>query len=131
MSTVPDASLLVAAVADSGAAGRWAETIVGSGALAAPESVLAEATNILRRLELGRELSPVETAAALRDLVLLEIELFPFAPFAERVWQLRRNLTSYDAWYVALAEELGSPLATLDQRLARSSGPKCRFLVPG
>jgi predicted nucleic acid-binding protein len=131
LSTVVDASLLVAAVADSGGAGRWAESILGSGALAAPELVLAEATNILWRLELGRELPPLDAAAAQRDLVLLEIELFPFAPFGERVCQLRRNLTSYDAWYVALAEELGSPLATLDKRLARSSGPKCLFLVPG
>jgi predicted nucleic acid-binding protein len=130
LSTVVDASLLVAALADSGAAGRWAETIVGSGALAAPELALAEATNILRRLELGRELSRVEATAAQRDLLLLEIELFPFAPFAERVWELRRNLTSYDAWYVAMAEELGAPLATLDRRLARSSGPRCRFLLP-
>jgi predicted nucleic acid-binding protein len=131
LSTVVDASFLVAALADSGAAGRWAETLVGSDALAAPELVLAEATNILRRLELGRELSRLEATAAQRDLLLLEIELFPFAPIAERVWELRRNLTSYDAWYVAVAEGLGSPLATLDRRLARASGPTCRFLLPG
>jgi predicted nucleic acid-binding protein len=130
LSTVVDASVLVAALADSGAAGRWAETVVSSGALAAPELVLVEVTNILRRLELGRELSRLEATSAQRDLLLLEVELFPYAPFAERVWQLRRNLTSYDAWYVALAEELDSPLATLDGRLARSSGPRCRFLLP-
>jgi predicted nucleic acid-binding protein len=130
LSAVVDASLLVAAVADAGEAGRWAETVVGSGLLAAPELALVEATNILRRLELGRELSRLEATAAQRDLLRLEIELFPFSPFAERVWQLRRNLTSYDAWYVALAEELGWPLATLDGRLARSPGPRCRFLLP-
>ena len=48
----------------------------------------------------------------------LDIELFPFAPFADRVWALRSNLTSYDAWYVALAEAFGCPLVTLDQKLS-------------
>jgi predicted nucleic acid-binding protein len=130
VTTVADASLLVAAMADSGAVGRWAEAIVGAGSLAAPELVLVEATNILRRLELGRELSRLEATAAQRDLLRLEIELFPYAPFGERVWELRGSLGSYDAWYVALAEALDAPLATLDARLARTSGPRCRFLLP-
>ena len=51
-------------------------------------------------------------------------------PFAQRAWELRHNLTSYDAWYVAVAEALGLPLATLDEGLARASGPKCDFLTP-
>ena len=59
----------------------------------------------------------------------LEIELFPFEPFAERIWDLRRTVTSYDAWYVAVAEVLGFPLATLDERLIKANGPKCKFLM--
>ncbi len=58
------------------------------------------------------------------------MELFPFAPFAERVWALRENLTSYDAWYVALAEALDCPLVTLDRRLSRASGPVCEIIAP-
>ena len=58
------------------------------------------------------------------------MELFPFAPFAERVWALRENLTSYDAWYVALAEVLDCPLVTLDRRLSRASGPVCEIIAP-
>lgn len=58
------------------------------------------------------------------------MELFPFAPFAGRIWALRENLTSYDAWYVALAEALDCPLATLDRKLSRASGPRCDVLAP-
>lgn len=59
------------------------------------------------------------------------IELFPYEPFAFRVWELRENLTAYDAWYVALAEEVGAKLATLDGALCRAAGPRCGFLTPG
>ena len=98
--------------------------------MAAPHLVLVEATNILRRLERSKELTHVEAGAAQRDLVRLDLHLLPFEPFADRVWALRANLTSYDAWYVAVAEALELPLATLDRRLTRASGPRCRFLVP-
>ena len=96
----------------------------------APHLVLVEATNILHRLETAGQLSRLEATAAQRDVVGLDILLVPFEPFAERVWELRRNLTSYDAWYVAVAEAFTFPLATLDRRLSRASGPSCRFLVP-
>lgn len=128
MSVVADASVLVAAAADAGSDGRWAETVLEGSPLFAPSLVLAEAANILRRLERDGQLTRLEATAALRDLLRLDLELFPFAPVAERVWELRHNLTSYDAWYVALAESLGAPLATLDGRLRRAAGPKCRFL---
>jgi predicted nucleic acid-binding protein len=59
----------------------------------------------------------------------LEMELFPFEAFSDRIWQLRHTVTSYDAWYIAVAEELGFPLATLDERLAKAEGPKCEFLT--
>jgi predicted nucleic acid-binding protein len=49
---------------------------------------------------------------------------------AERVWELRKNVSAYDAWYVALAELLRAPLATLDLRLTRESGPTCSFVTP-
>ncbi len=130
MSAVVDASLLVAATSDMGPEGAWAEGVVGSGSLVAPHLALVEATNILRRLEMAGKLGRMEAGAAARDLLLLELELVPFGPFAERVWELRANVTSYDAWCVAVAEELDLPLATLDRRLAAASGPRCRFLLP-
>lgn len=46
-----------------------------------------------------------------------------------RVWELRANLSPYDATYIALAEALEAPLATADGRLARASGPRCTIIV--
>lgn len=130
MSVVVDASVLVAFTSDGGEAGDWSDGVVAGGDLVAPHLVLAEATNVLRRLELAGRLSRLEAGAAAHDLQFLDLQLVPFAPFADRVWELRQNVTSYDAWYVALAEELDLPLATLDRRLAAADGPRCRFLLP-
>ncbi|MGI9033553.1 MAG: type II toxin-antitoxin system VapC family toxin [Acidimicrobiales bacterium] len=47
-----------------------------------------------------------------------------------RVWELRRVVTAYDAWYVAVAESLSVPLATLDRKLGRAPGPRCAFEMP-
>lgn len=125
-----DASVLVAAATDAGPDGAWAEEIVAAGELVAPHLVLVEATNILRRLERGRLLTGLEANAARRDLLRLDLALVSFEPFAERVWGLRGSVTVYDAWYVAVAEALRLPLATLDRRLARASGPRCSFRCP-
>jgi predicted nucleic acid-binding protein len=131
VSLVVDASVLVAATTDSGPEGAWAERVLEEGGIVAPYLALVEATNILRRLERTRVLTQPEAGSALQDLLRLEIEMAPFEPFAERIWELRRNVTSYDAWYVAVAEALRVPLATLDRRLSRATGPSCRFLLPG
>ena len=130
MRAVVDASVIVAGLLDSGRDGRWAEAQLSAGELAGPDLALAEASNVLRRLEAAGVLSRLEAASAHRDLLELDIALFPFAPFARRVWTLRANLTSYDGWYVALAESLDCALATLDGRLTRAPGPECRFAVP-
>jgi predicted nucleic acid-binding protein len=128
---VVDASVLVAAVVDSGADGRWSEAIVSGGGLFAPDLAIIEALNILRRLEASGQLSRLEASSAQRDLHDLDFERLPLRPFEERIWQLRHNLTCYDAWYVAAAEALELPLATLDRRLAAASGPRCPMLCPG
>lgn len=130
MSVVVDSSVLVAALIDAGPEGTWAESVLEGGGLYAPELVQVEVTNVLRRLELGKKITASEANAAYEDLMQLEIELFPFAPFADRVWELRPTVTSYDAWYVSVAETTGFPLATLDGRLADAPGPKCKFLTP-
>jgi predicted nucleic acid-binding protein len=126
---VIDASMVVSALIDSGTDGRWAESLLTSDSLAAPHLLTAEASNILRRSALAGAISAEQASLAYSDLLDLRVELFPYAPFATRIWGLRDNVTCYDAWYVALAETLNAPLATLDARLAKASGPRCRFLV--
>jgi predicted nucleic acid-binding protein len=130
VSAVVDASVLVAATTDAGKEGVWAEQVLAEGDLVAPHLVLVEATNVLRRLERAKQLSRLEATAAQRELLDLDLQLVSFEPFAERVWDLRRSVTSHDAWYVAVAEALARPLATLDRRLSRAAGPACRFRLP-
>lgn len=128
--TVVDASLLVAAAVDKGAAGAWAETVIAAGGLVAPHLVLAEAANALRRLEASTVIGRLESTSAHADLTRLALRLVPYEPFADRIWALRGTLSSYDAWYVAVAELADLPLATLDRGLAGSTAPKCDFLLP-
>lgn len=130
MSAVVDSSVLVAALVDADQDGSWAEEAIAQGQLAAPEMAMAEATNILRRMEQSGQVSRLEATASFRDLLRLDVELYPFSPLAERIWELRANVTSYDAWYVALAEALDNPLFTLDRKLSKASGIQCDVVVP-
>ena len=100
------------------------------GSLYAPELARVEATNILRRLEAAKKITPAEANAAFDELMQLNMALVSFDPFSDRIWELRRAVTSYDAWYVAVAEALDLPLATLDKRLSSAKGPGCDFLLP-
>ena len=111
MSLVVDASLVVSALIDTSEAGRWAESLLAAEPLSAPHLMPVEVTNILRRAAARGVITSDVAAMAHADLLDLRVELFPYAPFASRVWELRNSITSYDAWYVALAESLGfSPL---------------------
>jgi len=130
LSIVVDSSVLVAALIDSGPHGAWAEKVLARGSPYAPQLAPVEATNIFRRLERAKLITTPEANAAQDDLMQLDMELFAFEPFAERIWELRHNMTSYDAWYVALAEALKLPLATLDEPLSRSKKVTCEFLTP-
>lgn len=128
MTVVIDASTVVSALIDTGPEGQWAEQILLNNEIVAPALLQVESTNVLRRLKASRQIVDLEASMAHRDLMLLPITLFPFEPFAERVWSLRDNLSSYDAWYVAVAETLNIPLVTLDTRLTNAPGPACTFI---
>lgn len=130
MSLVIDAALVVAALQGSGATGAWAEAMLLEDGLAAPHLMPVEVTDVLRRSAAAGRLSTDRAGLAHADLLRLSVELFPFEPLGQRVWELRDNVTAYDAWYVALAESLQAPLATLDLRLTRAAGPTCAFRTP-
>jgi predicted nucleic acid-binding protein len=61
----------------------------------------------------------------------MNVVRYPHAPLAARIWDLRENLTAYDAAYVALAETLGAPLITMDARLAQAPGIRAAVEVYG
>lgn len=130
MTRVVDASVVVAALVDTGPSGRWAEAELVGTQLVAPHLLPVEVANILRRVTRAGQISEDVAAMAHHDLISLPIEFFPYEPVAQRAWSLRSNLTAYDAWYVALAELLDAPLSTLDGRLSRATGPRCVFRTP-
>jgi predicted nucleic acid-binding protein len=130
MALVVDSGVVVAALVDSGPVGTWADELLGSDQLAAPHLMLVEAANIFRRASLAGEISGDVASLAHADLLALRVELFGYEPLAGRAWELREDLTAYDAWYVALAEALGASLATVDIKLSAAPGPRCPFVTP-
>jgi predicted nucleic acid-binding protein len=130
MTLVVDASTVVAALVDVGPVGGWARDRLDQDDVAAPHLMPAEAASALRRADLSGELTSHAATLAHADLLDLPLLLFPYRAFAERIWHLRKTVTAYDAWYVALAESLDAKLATLDTRLAAAPGPLCGFVVP-
>ena len=129
MTLVIDASVVVSALTDL-EDGAWARSVIDQHELRAPHLMPAEVVHSLRRTAMMGRLPQETVARAHDDLLTLIVELFPYEPLARRVWELRENVTPYDAWYVALAEELGVGLATLDRRLAQAVGPRCEFVTP-
>lgn len=127
---VVDASAVVAVLVDARGAGDAVAGALAGSALAAPELLPFETANVLRRLGLAGRLAPETAALAHRDLLDLAVQLWPYATVAGQAWRLRGSLTLYDAPYVALASQLGAPLVTLDQRLARTASTSCTVLVP-
>lgn len=127
---VCDASTVVAAILDSGDDGRWAAAQLTGADLFAPTLLTYECANVIRRLELAGSTSPDQAAQAHADLLDLHVDLWHYEVLAVRCWQLRTNLSSYDASYVALAEMLAMPLVTLDRRIQRAPGIRCEIISP-
>ena len=130
MTLVVDASVVVAALVDSGPVGAWCDELLASEPLAAPHLMHVDVANVLRRAVMAGDLSADVASLAHADLLQVRAALFPYRPLAERVWELRDTVTSDDAWYVALAESLAVPLATLDERVRRAPGTRCEFAAP-
>lgn len=127
---VCDASAVVAVLLDAGPAGRWATDALTGADLAAPSLLPFEAANIIRRHELAALITADQAAQAHSDLLDLAIEQWPYDLLAPRAWQLRKNLTTYDASYVALAELLDTAIVTLDRRIGRAPGLRCAVATP-
>lgn len=124
---VVDASVLAPALADDGVDGDTARARLRGHALVAPELVDLETTSVIRGRLLAGHLDARRARLALTDLVELPLRRAPHLPLLARCWELRENVTVYDAAYVALAEVLDVVLLTADARLANAPGPRCRF----
>ena len=123
---VVDASVLANVVGDDGQAGQIARTrLAAATEVSAPDLIDVETVAVLRKRWLAGDLTARRFRVAIDDLLGLPIAHFPTGPLMVRSYELRANVTPYDAAYVALAEGLACPLVTGDGRLARAPGINC------
>jgi len=118
---VIDTSALIGAFASHPRVPGLAERL-GREELHAPHLVDVELTHALRRLVASARLRLPDADAARRTLADLSVVRYPHGGLLDRMWELRQNLSAYDAAFIALSEALGAPLVTVDARLARASG---------
>jgi predicted nucleic acid-binding protein len=124
---VVDASALLEVLLRTPAARAVERRLFEAGeSLHAPHLIDLETAQVLRRYAAGGQISAERGRTALDDLAALGVRRYPHDWLLIRVWQLRDNLTAYDAVYVALSEALDAPLLTRDRRLAAAAGHRAQ-----
>jgi predicted nucleic acid-binding protein len=125
---VVDASALLEVLLRTQAAPDVERRLFASGqTLHAPHLLDVEVAQVIRRYAANGDIDDDRGRAALSDLLDFPVRRYPHDVLLPRVWELRRNLTAYDAVYVALAEALDVPLLTRDRRLAGAAGHRARI----
>jgi predicted nucleic acid-binding protein len=125
---VVDASALLEALLRTSAAKAVEDRLFAPGqTLHAPHLLDVEVAQVIRRYALSGEIDGARGGLALADLADLPLRRYPHDFLLPRIWELRNNLTAYDAAYVALAEALDAPLLTRDRRLAAAAGHRARI----
>lgn len=127
---VADASIVANALGDDGLDGAAARAVLrAEHDLAAPDLVDVETVSVLRRRWLNGDLTARRFRSAITDLGDLAIMRHPTLPFISRAYELRANVTPYDAAYIGLAAALNCVLVTADARLAKAPGPRCQIRI--
>jgi len=127
---VADASVVLEVLLRTRVAPQIEERIFSRGeTLHAPHILDLEVTQVVRRYCVSRAMKPERGLEALADLADLPITRYPHHIFLPRIWELRHNMTAYDAVYVALAETLSASLLTRDTRLASASGHEAAIVL--
>ncbi len=120
---VVDASAALEILLQLEAAEPLMERLFADGeSLHAPQLLDVEVTQVLRRYWRAGQITPARGREAVRDLADLPLQRYEHLPLLDRMWQLRNNVTAYDAAYIALAEALDAVLITRDRALARAPG---------
>jgi predicted nucleic acid-binding protein len=125
---VVDASALIEVLLNTSAGSLVARRLfAGNETLHAPHLLDLEIAQVLRRYALSGQLDAARGLQAVEDLSDMPVTRYPHDPFLIRIWDLRHNLTAYDAAYIALAEALAAPLVTRDAALAAAAGHRARI----
>ena len=120
---VADASAVIELLLNTPAGQRVADRLLDPAeTVAAPHLMDVEVLQVLRRYSLSGEIGDERSQEALEDFGDLPVIRYPHEPLLPRIWELRHNVTAYDATYIALAEVLGAPLMTADARLPQAPG---------
>ena len=123
---VVDASVVLEVLLRTPAAQAVEQRLFAEGqSLQAPHLIDLEVIQVLRRFSASRQIRPEHGPAAVDRFSEFPIRRYPHRILLTRIWELRHNLTAYDAAYVALAEAIGAPLLTADRKLARAPGIEC------
>ena len=122
---VVDASVLAVALGDDGPDGDKARARLSGEDLAAPELVDLEVLSVWRRHVAIGQMPPRRADLAIADLTQVPLQRATHGPLLHRSWELRDNLSVYDACYVALAELLEAIMVTADRRIAGAPGLRC------
>ena len=127
---VIDASAVLELLLASATGARVGDRVLSPGEIVcAPHLIDLEVAQVLRRFSLSGDLEPSRASEALQDFLDLPIERYRHDLFLTRIWQMRHNVTAYDAAYIALAEALDAVLITTDAHLAAASGHDARVEV--
>jgi predicted nucleic acid-binding protein len=126
---VTDAGVWVRALVDEGPGDPIRTRLVAEAAVAAPALIDLEFTNVLRGLLTKGSIAVRDAELAIAEFLLAPIQRYTHHSLVPRIWQLRSNLTAYDAAYVALAEALGTDLLTIDRGISGAPGIRCRVVV--
>jgi predicted nucleic acid-binding protein len=126
---IVDASSLYEVVADTARADDVRERLALDRDHAAPSVIDVEVLSVIRRDHFAGRLDSTAASQAVQDLSAWPGERFAHRPLLDRVWELRRTVRTWDAFYVALAEVMRATLITSDGRLARAPGPRCPIEV--
>jgi predicted nucleic acid-binding protein len=127
---VADASAVLEVLLNTPAGTEIARHIFAEGeTIHVPHLVDVEILHALRRLDKAAEIRPARISEILQDYFDMLLTRYPHSILIPRIWELRRNWTSYDAAYIALAEELAAPLITRDRAMAANSGHRARVIL--
>lgn len=126
---VVDASCLFEVVADTSRAREIGQRLAADADHAAPQAIDVEVFGVIRAQHLRGLLDGTAAGQAIADLRDWPGDRIGHQWLIERAWELRDSVRGWDAFYVALAEAFDATLVTLDSRLARAHGPRCRIEV--
>jgi predicted nucleic acid-binding protein len=127
MIVLDNSALIEYLIGDNDIAKRVRKLLPGQ-EIAVPHSIDLECLSVLRKAVRSGALETTRAVEAFELFRRLPLRRYEHRPLLSRIWELRDNMTSYDAAFAALAEQLGASLVTVDAKFGRTPGLRCQVL---